>query len=381
MIRFERSLLFACLVAAGGIVLPADPAAAQDGALAGVWTLNPSISELPREIGFDVNWLPSSSGGAQTTRSGGGGRGRRGSASGGGNRGAANPAFVPREGYEDAQRVRVVTADARRPAARLTIVDTPGAVTITNELGQSQVLHPTGKQESIELERVPIPVTARRERDQLIAVYHVEQDRDVRYTYGRSATPAQLVVEIQFLDHGAGDKARRVYEPGAAIETPAPPAAGAAPPSPGPQAAETFDTRPGAELRGLQSLGILVEDLSAQAVGCGLNHDAIEADVSKRLADGGFRVRRNSDDDTYLYVNVMTATLPNATCVSRYDLFLYTHATATLSYRDRPVLVQVSLMHRGGISSSTPAAHAAAVARGLENYVDLFVSQIHAANK
>jgi hypothetical protein len=68
-------------------------------------------------------------------------------------------------------------------------------------------------------------------------------------------------------------------------------------------------------------------------------------------------------------------------CVSRYDAFLYTHATANLSYRDRPALVQVSLMHRGGIGSSALTAHAAAVVRGLENYVDLFVTQIHDANK
>jgi hypothetical protein len=116
-------------------------------------------------------------------------------------------------------------------------------------------------------------------------------------------------------------------------------------------------------------------------VACGLNHDAIEAALSKRLTDGGFTVRKNSDEDTYVYVNVMTTTLSNGTCVSRYDAFLYTHATAKLSYRDQPVLVQVSLIHRGGIGSSAPTAHAAAVVRGLENYVDLFATQIHDANK
>jgi hypothetical protein len=73
--------------------------------------------------------------------------------------------------------------------------------------------------------------------------------------------------------------------------------------------------------------------------------------------------------------------LSNGLCVSRYDAFLYTHATANLSYRDQPVLVQVSLMHRGGIGSSAPSAHAAAVTRGLETYVDLFITQIRDANK
>jgi hypothetical protein len=41
-----------------------------------------------------------------------------------------------------------------------------------------------------------------------------------------------------------------------------------------------------------------VEDLSAQAIACGLNHDALEAASSKRLTDGGFAVRKNSDEDT-----------------------------------------------------------------------------------
>jgi len=45
------------------------------------------------------------------------------------------------------------------------------------------------------------------------------------------------------------------------------------------------------------------------------------------------------------------------------------------------VLVQVSLMHRGGIGSSAIATHAAAVSRGLEGYIDLFVTQIRDANK
>ena len=158
-----------------------------------------------------------------------------------------------------------------------------------------------------------------------------------------------------------------------------------APAAPGQPARATpsdaFDASPGAELKGLKTLGILVEDLSSQAVACGLNRDTLENALSKRLSDAGFDVRKNSDEDTYVYVNVMTTTLPSGTCVSRYDTFLYTHATANLSYRDRPVLVQVSLMHRGGIGSSVPASHAAAVSRGLENYIDLIVTQIRNANK
>ena len=383
----RRRFALAWLVAVLAAVLPPAAATAQDASpLAGVWTLNRSLSEMPQEIGFDVNWFPAPSGGGggQSTGTPGGRGGRRSGGGGGTRGGGTGPFSVPLEGYDDARRVQLLTAEARNPAARLMIVDTPAAVTITNELGQSRVIHPVGREESIDIQNVPTSVFARRDGDKLIVVYHVEKDRDIRYTYSRAAGAPQLAVEVEFLDRGKGDKAKRVYDAGVPAETaPASPAAAApgAPAAGSAKPAETFDERPGAELRGLKTVGILVEDLSAQARACGLDRDAIETALSKRLTDGGFTVRRNSDEDTYVYANVMTTTMPNGVCVSRYDAFLYTHATANLSYRERPVLVQVSLMHRGGMGSSAPAGHAAAVGRGLESYIDLFVDQIRNANK
>jgi len=312
-------------------------------------------------------------GDGQRAGSPGGGRGRGGS--------AASPFPARPESSEDARRVHLLTAELRDPPTRLIVVDTPAEVTITNELGRSRTVHPNGKQESVEIQGVSFGVTSKRDGDQLTVVYRVDQVREVRYTYSATASPARLVVDVQVLERGTGDKARRVYEPGVAREAltstdTAPPPASSGPPAP-----ESFDQRPGAELKGLTHLGILVETLSAQAIACGLSQDAIEGALSKRLTSGGFAVRRNSDEDTYVYVNIMTTGAPNGLCVSRYDAFLYTHATAKLSYREQPVLVQVSLMHRGGIGTSAPTAHGAAVARGLGDYIDLFVTQIHDANK
>jgi hypothetical protein len=375
--------LVAFLTATATGQVPPDPARAQNASpLAGVWTLNRSLSEFPPDIGFNPSWLTPQTGGGQSAAPTGGGRGRRGSTGGGGAGGA--PPFPTRQvSYEDSRRVQLITAELRNPPARLMVIDTPSAVTITNELGQSRTIHPDGKQESIEIQGVLFGVTSRRDGDQLIVVYQVDQTREVRYNYASTATPTRLVVDVQLLERGTGDKARRVYEPGVATETPA--STGAAPtptrPASGAPAQETFDQRPGAELRGLTSLGVLVEDLSTQAVACGLNQESIEGALSKRLTSGGFTVRRNSDDDTYVYVNIMTSNLPNGQCVSRYDAFLYTHATARLSYREQPVLVQVSLMHRGSIGTSASTAHAAAVVRGLEDFIDLFITQIHNANK
>ena len=77
---------------------------------------------------------------------------------------------------------------------------------------------------------------------------------------------------------GRTSQRRRGAAPGAAP-------AGAAPnqtSSPNQPPAPTFDQRPGAELKGLTTVGILVETLSAQATACGLNQDAIEGALSKR---------------------------------------------------------------------------------------------------
>ena len=379
----KRVLVVLCLAAAV-------PVQAQETSpLSGVWSFDKSASQVPKEIGFTPAWLSSAGGaepGAAAPSGGGGERGRRGG-SGAAGRGGGSGAFaLPQESYEDARRVQLLTAEVRTPPSRLMIVDTPTAVTITNEAGQSRTLHPTGRQESIDLQGVSVPATTTRERDELVVVYHVEPSRDVRYAYSRAPNAPQLVVDVQFLEHGEGDKARLIYDAGAATETTpaAAPTSASAPggsrPATG-QTAEAFDERPGAELRGIKAIGILVEDLGQQAVACGLNRGTLEDALAKRLAAAGFDVRRNSDEDTYVYVNVITNTVANGTCVSRYDAFLYTHATANLSYRERPVLVQVSLIHRGGIGASAPAGHASAVTRGLEGYIDLFATQIHDANK
>ena len=377
----QRTALLVCVIAAIVGALASEPRAQSPAPLAGVWALNRAASELPREMGFTVTGLPPAPAaeGGQSAGSGGGGRGRRG---GGGDR-SGGSLSAPLVSYLDGQRVRLMTTEARNPPARLIVVDTPATVTMTTELGESRTVHPNGREESIEIQATPINVTAHRDGDKLVVVYHVERSRDVQYTFARPDA-RQLVVDVEFLEKGvAGDKARRVYEPGLETETRSE-APRSTPSSPGAPAAgqphETFDERPGAELRGLKTLGILIEDLSSQAIACGVSHDGLEAALSKRLGDGGFTVRRNSDDDTYLYVNVMT-TSSNGACTSRYDAFLYTHATANLSYRDRPALVQVSLMHRGGLASSGANTHAAAIQRGLEGYVDTFIGLIRQANQ
>jgi len=374
-----------------GIAVAQGPATLVNGqapvTIEGAWALNHSLSEIPREIGFNPIWATVPADGNQgggATGGGGGGGGRRGGRGGGGGGVNRGPTGTRPESYEDAQRRDALVAEARTPPARLTIVDTPSAITISTDLGQSWTFHPDLREETIQIDRAAVPTTTSRDAKGVLIVFHASPTREVRYTFSRSATPPQLIVEVQFLEHGNGDKERLVYEPAGAPSAPAATTSSASSAAPPPGAAgqppgAAVDQRPGAELKGLNRIGVVVEDLGDQATACGLKKDAIESAVSKQLSDGGFTVRRNSDDDTYLYLLVLTANLSNGTCLSRYDAFLYTHATTKLSYHDRPVLVQVLLMHRGGMGSSAASAHPATVGKGLETFVGLFIDQIRSA--
>src|SRR5256885_4059156 len=92
----RRSSLAWLVAAVAAVVVPPPAAAQNDPPLAGVWTLNRSLSEMPPEIGFDVNWFPAPSGGGQTAGTP-GGRGRRGS-SGGRSRGGGGALSASRRG-------------------------------------------------------------------------------------------------------------------------------------------------------------------------------------------------------------------------------------------------------------------------------------------
>jgi len=142
-----------------------------------------------------------------------------------------------------------------------------------------------------------------------------------------------------------------------------------------------FGQRPDIELKGITVVGVVVEDLSPQAAACGLNHDAIQSAASKILTDSGLKVVRDSDNDTYVYLNIITTSIPTGLCVSRYDAYLYTHTTAKLSYQDSPVLVQVSLIHEAGLAGGAASGHGDNVVRALKQYVEQFAARIRRANQ
>lgn len=397
--RIRIAGLMVAVVVAAAIGLE-QVAAAENPSFAGRWTLNRTMSQFPREVGFGVA-IPPGIGSGEAEAS-------------------AAAAFVPRnESEAEARNVRQLVDEARTPSPHLTIVQSATAISITDDQGLSRRFHPDGKDEFQPFGASPVPTSARWEGLLLVVRYKVEKGREVRYTYSRKLDPPQLVVQVQFVDRGERDVITRVYEPARADEpsTPSgtvPPGAvpGGAPPSPLRDAAKTYDpnrpavppaaaepprpdvpavpgvtqapigaVRPDAELKGITRLGVVVEGLDSQSATCGLKQEAIETVVSKSLSDAGLKVARNADEDTFVYINIMTSSMSTGFCVSRYDAVLYSYTTAKLSYQESPLLVQVSLLRNGGISGGAASVHTEAVVKALKQYVDQFAARIRNANK
>ena len=348
--------------------------------LAGTWTIDREASQFPREIGFSADFVPRPD------------RGQRGSAGGPG--AAPAPSLRPQgESYDDSQRRQRLTDEVRTPPERLTVAETPDSVTFTDEKGRSRTVHPDGRAETMQLDGTPVLMTARRESANLVVLYSVADLRQIRYTFSRGANPSQLVVDVQFLERGVGDTVRRVYTPAGPATTTSTTASGVAPgsspgsppssgaPSSGASAPKPVMPRAGSEFTGLVRLGLVVEELGTQAVGCGLTRDALERSVSKHFTDVGLKIVRDSDEDTYVYVNVMTSTLSTGMCISRYDWSIYSTTEATLSYQRSPLLAQVLLAHKGGLTGSLPGTHAADLIRGMDDGFNQIAAIIRDANK
>jgi len=377
-----------CLLLVAAIAHPTSLSAQNPTQLAGAWTLNRQLSQFPSDIGFSADFLAAPGRGAGPIRGG-----RRGSGGGGGNRGGFGAPRIVRETEEDSQRITTLTDEVRNPFDHLTVGVTPTDVTITPDRAPARMLHTDGRDDTVPLGRVTSVANATWDAGRLVVVYKADPGRQLRYVYSLNANPMQLIVDVEFVERGGGDKVRRVYDPTVATDTKAaaatapasaPAAATAAPTAPAvpaTPASAPIDQRPDAALKGLTKLGLVLEDLTGDAVACGLKQDALETTVSKHLSDAGFRVVRNSNDDTYMYVNINTAKVSTGLCVSRYDVTIYSHAAARLPHTESPVLLQVELLHKGGIAGGAPAAHADGVTKSLLEYVDQFSARIRNAGK
>jgi hypothetical protein len=366
-------MLFARAIAIGAAValsmLVDAPLSAQNPAdLTGSWTLNRQSSQFPQEVGFSASFLP-------TEPAGGSDRGGR--------------RRVQSETQEDASRVRFLTDEVRLPPDRLTIDVTPALVTITPDPGAPRTVQIGLRDQAVKVGPVTAITNTSWDGSRLTVAYDAGAGRVIRYSYSNGQNPMRLIVDVEFIEGGrGGDRVRRVYDRTAPNSAPSttttsssvtpPPASVPASPPP---AAGTIDQRPDASLKGLARLGVVVEGIDAAAAKCGLKQEVLETAVTRRLTDAGLRIVRDSYDDTYLYVNVNTATASAALCVSRYDVTLYSHTAAPLTHTASPVLLQVELLHKGGLAGGAPAAHADDVLKNVLEYVDQFSTRIREASK
>jgi hypothetical protein len=294
---------------------------------------------------------------------------------------------------DDGTRVEQLTGDARTPPTRLTIIQNDATVAIADDQGHARTFRPDGHLQELTLGTVPLLTTSRWDGSSLVVVYDVASGQQLRYTYTPVASPTRLQVDIRFLERGReGDEVRLTYEPQGALDrlilsgAPTPPAArpASAAASAGVPDAAATPVRPpvlppGSELRGLTTIGTVVEDLSAQGKACGLDQDKIKAPIARILADAGFKTESFGNEDTYVLLSVVTSRLPDGTCVSRYDASLVTQADATLPYLKGLVALPVPLLHEGGMAGGPPTSHASAVIDALVKSANRFVSQIRAA--
>src|SRR3954469_4375413 len=358
-LRFVWPLLFLAAV-------QSSPAAIGQGtapAIAGAWVLNPSLTQQPAEIGFSPDWARAAGADAQGGR-GGSGRGRRGGSGGGGVPGVSP---MSHESADDSTRMQQLTGEARTPPSRLTIIQNAASVSIADDQGHARTFHPDGRLEELTIGTVALPATARWDAGSLVVIYDVESGRQLRYTLTPAADPARLLIDIRFLEHGReGDEVRLTYEPpdaharavlsapAAAPTAAAPPLVpGATPPPPRPPVLP-----PGSELRGLTTIGTVVEDLSAQGAACGLDQAKLKTSIARILADAGFKTRPDSNEESYVLVSIVTSRLTDGTCVSRYDASLVADADTTFTYLKGTVAMQVPLLHEGGMAGGSPAQHA-----------------------
>ena len=211
--KWPRALLMLLgFVCAWGYV---EIAAAPPVALAGRWRLNRELSEFPKEVAFGIETTDGDAPTERTAKRRRPGRRRR-RARAAADREAAAAAsagsirYAVRESEEDVNKIKELIADAKNPAPVLTIAQTETAVTITDSQDRTRTFHPTGKEETVDLDAGPVGATSKWNGPQLSVQFTVRKDRIFRYLYSRLPS-GQLLVETR-LEEGRSREQGRCHQ-------------------------------------------------------------------------------------------------------------------------------------------------------------------------
>jgi|SRR5689334_19657021 len=164
--------------------------------LSGKWTLDTVLSDSPEQIAAAIRIdLGQGGGGNPFADSAGGEAGHR---NGGRRGGGSRPSGAPNHpaNADEQKRMDELTESLRYPPTTVTIAQTPGAITVTDEQQRARMLTPTGKREKQTVGSASLDVTTRWEGPQLVSDQDLGNGRLVRYTYSIVPTTKQLLVRV-----------------------------------------------------------------------------------------------------------------------------------------------------------------------------------------
>jgi hypothetical protein len=183
-------------IAAILLLLPALVASQAPVDLSGKWTLDTYLSDNPEQIAAALRIDTGQGGGealfGEPGAAGGFGRG------GGGRRGNGRGGDVPgrQPSADEQKRLDELTQGLRYPPTALTIAQSAGGVTLTDEQNRTQTLAPTGKREKQTVGSATLDVTTRWDGPQLVSEQDLGGSRLLRYTYSIVPTTRQLLVRV-----------------------------------------------------------------------------------------------------------------------------------------------------------------------------------------
>jgi len=110
-------------------------------------------------------------------------------------------------------------------------------------------------------------------------------------------------------------------------------------------------------LRGLESVYLLVEELSAGSVVCGVDEQTIRNSIADPLANGGLKIDSSNDRPT-LAANVTAAYAKDVSlCASSINLLLYVTQLVSIADTHNEAFVPVMLWHNGMLLVTGKAQH------------------------
>lgn len=134
------------------------------------------------------------------------------------------------------------------------------------------------------------------------------------------------------------------------------------------------------DLAGIQSVDVVVEDVSEAGTTCGLIKNALRLAAAQSLAGAGIK-EPSGTPDAILNIRVTTLHVQGGQCVSSYDARLITIGATTVAYRPARVYGKLTLEDEYGILQSSTSAHLDHVKDGVARAAHVIGANIRSANE